>query len=102
MEHKLEYLEVKSKGSNRYCLSSQMFFAVSLYTFLIYLFIIGFTTIISAQFNVFTDPLLVPILIFWLLLLRAFEWMLKKIVHFFDIWDYASFASGGNRITEEP
>ena len=102
MEEKLEYLEDKSKACNRYCLSSQMFFVVSLYTFLIYLFIIGFTTIISSTFNIFSDPLLIPILIFWLLLLRAFEWLLKKIIHFFDIWDFASFAQGGNKINEDP
>lgn len=79
-----------------------MFFVVSLYTCLIYLFIIGFTAIISSQHNIFKDPFLVPIIIFWLLLLQLFEKMLKKIVQFFDIWDFASFAAGGNRITEEP
>ena len=88
------------KACNRYCLSSQMYFVVSLYTLLIYLFIIGFTTIIAAGFNIFTDPFLIPIIIFWVLLLTLLEKGVKKIVHFFDIWDYASFAAGGNRITE--
>ncbi len=49
-----------------------MFFVVSLYTFLIYLFMIGFTTIISAQVNIFRDPFVVLIIIFWVLMLKFF------------------------------
>lgn len=71
-EKKLEDIETKSKGCNRYCLSSQMFFVVSLYTFLIYLFMIGFTTIISARVNIFRDPFVVLIIIFWVLMLKFF------------------------------
>lgn len=49
-----------------------MFFVVSLYTFLIYLFMIGFTTIISARVNIFRDPFVVLIIIFWVLMLKFF------------------------------
>ena len=87
------------KGCNRYCLSSQMFFVVSLYSLLMYLFIIGFTTIISSGYNVFKDPYLALICVFWLLLIIALEKLLKKMVYCFDIWDYKTFSRGGNRIS---
>jgi hypothetical protein len=97
----LEGMDTKMKACNRYCLSSQMFFIVSLYTFLIYMFIIGFSTIIAAQYNILGDYFLPLITLFWVALLNLLRHLLRSIVHFFDIWDYASFASGGNRITEE-
>lgn len=98
-EEHLEGMDTKMKACNRYCLSSQMYFVVSLFTLLIYLFIIGFTTVIAAGHNIFTDPYLILIVLFWVLLLTLLEKAVKKIVHFFDIWDYATFAAGGNRIT---
>ena len=89
------------KGCNRYCLSSQMFFIVSLYSLLMYLFIIGFTTIISSGYNVLKDPFLALIAVFWLLVVQLSEKMLKKLVYCFDIWDFKRFCEGANRISEE-
>jgi len=99
-EEHLDGMDTKMKACNRYCLSSQMYFIVSLYTFLMYLFIIGFTTLIAAGYNIFVDPFLVLIIVFWVAVLTLLEKVVKKIVYWFDIWDYASFAEGGNRITE--
>ena len=84
-------LETKMKGCNRYCLSSQMFFVVSLYSLLMYLFIIGFTTIISSGYNILKDPFLALIAIFWLLVVKLLQKILQKLVYCFDIWDYKSF-----------
>lgn len=98
----MEGMETKMKGCNRYCLSSQMFFVVSLFTFLVYLFIIGFTTIIASQFNIFKDPYLIFIAVFWLGLLTLFEKGLNKLMYFFDIWDYAHYEAGGNRVADDP
>lgn len=99
-EEHTDRLDTKMRACNRYCLSSQMYFVVSLYALLIYLFIIGFTTLVAAGSNILHDPYLLLIVLFWLILLALLEKALKKIVYFFDIWDYASFATGGNRITE--
>jgi hypothetical protein len=85
-------LELKLRGVHSYSVSSQMFFHVMLYICCIYQFIIGCTTIISAQFNLFKDPYCLLILVFWIAFLRVAIWLIKKVIHLLDIWGSASLA----------
>ena len=52
-------------------------------------------------YNIFKDPFVVFVVHFWLMVIGGLEKVLKKIVYFFDIWDYKTFSEGGNRISEE-
>ena len=88
----VEGLETKLRGCYKYCLSSQMFFVVSLFCFSMYLFVIGFTTIIASHSNIFKDPFIIFIVAFWLLNLHLFKWILMKIVYFLDIWGYKTLS----------
>lgn len=69
-----------------------MYFIVALFTFSMYMFIIGFITIISSQNNLFEDPIIPLIVMFWLLMLSFLQWTLNKLIYFFDIWGCKTFA----------
>jgi len=69
-------MEIKLRGAHNYGVSSQMFFIVSLYVCCMYMFIVGVTTIVQAQFNIFKDQFSIFITIFWIIFLEIF----RKIV----------------------
>jgi hypothetical protein len=85
-------LETKLRGTYSYSISSQLFFVVGLYTLSVFLFINGCTTIVSSQYNFFKDPYVVLIFAFWMLLLKVFSWILRKVALFLNIWGYASLS----------
>jgi len=58
-----------------------------------YLFMMGFTTIVAAGFNIFKDPFSIVLTIFWIVIVELCTWVIKKIAYLFDIWGYASLSS---------
>lgn len=98
--HSNSSLDIKLRGAHRYCVSSQMFFVISLYVCAMYLFILGVTTLATAQFNVFRDPFLAIIVFFWFVVLFGLDWLVKKITHCFDIWGYASLSEASDENKE--
>jgi len=52
-ERELEQIEIPLRSSYKYSLSTQMYFIVTLFTFSIYMFMIGFMAIISSANNLF-------------------------------------------------
>ncbi len=69
-----------------------MYFVVAMFTFAMYIFIIGFISILSSRVNIFEDPFIVMIVLFWILMLSVLEWLLNKLVYFFDIWGCKKFS----------
>ena len=69
-----------------------MYFVVAMFTFAMYIFIIGFHTILSSKVNIFKDPYVVLIVFFWILVLSVLERLLHKLVYYFDIWGCQKYA----------
>lgn len=79
-----------------------MYFVVAVFTFAMYVFIIGFNTILSSDFNIFEDPFFILIIIFWILLLSLLQHLLNKLIYFFDIWGCQQFSEHPGGMSEQP
>jgi hypothetical protein len=55
-----------------------------------YLFMLGFSTIVAADYNTFKDPFSVVLIVFWVGVVELCTWIVKKIAYLLDFWGYAS------------
>jgi hypothetical protein len=85
-------------GADHYCLSSQLFFILTVYVGGMILVILGLSIVFEANYNFFDDVATVPILVFWVGFLHIFRIIVKKIAIFLNVWDYKNYE---NENTEE-
>lgn len=62
-----------------------------MYVGAIFLIIIGISTIIAAQYNIFRDIVLLLIALFWFILFQILKLLVKKVVEIFNIWNYKDY-----------
>lgn len=78
-------------GADHYCLSSQLFFILTLYVGGMEFMILGFAIIFQANYNFFEDIATVPILIFWSVFLQILTQIVMKLGAITNIWDYKKY-----------
>lgn len=78
-------------GADHYCLSSQLFFILTVYVGGMILVIIGMAIIFQTNYNFFSDVATIPIVLFWILFLFIFMFVVKKCAILLNIWDYKKY-----------
>lgn len=78
-------------GADHYCLSSQLFFILTVYIGGMILVIIGMAIIFETNYNFFSDVATIPIVLFWILFLFIFMFVVKKCAILLNIWDYKKY-----------
>lgn len=78
-------------GADHYCLSSQLFFILTVYVGGMILVILGIAIVFKAKYNFFDDIATIPIIIFWAGFLHIFIVVIKKIATLLNVWDYKNY-----------
>ena len=78
-------------GADHYCLSSQLFFILTMYVGGMEFVILGFSIIFQTNYNFFDDVATIPVLIFWITLLLIFIQIVIKLGTTINIWDYQQY-----------
>ncbi len=78
-------------GADHYCLSSQLFFILTVYVGGMEFVILGLAIIFQTNYNFFDDVATIPIIIFWIGFLLIFIQIVIKIATTINIWDYKKY-----------
>jgi hypothetical protein len=88
-----DYLNDKVKpeirGADHYCLSSQLFFILTVYVGGMIFVILGLAIIFKTNYNLFDDVATIPNALFWMIFLYLFKWLMLKTAALLNVWDYS-------------
>lgn len=78
-------------GADQYCLSSQLFFVLTIYIGAMFAVIVGIAIVYQAGYNAFEDVATIPVVLFWVGFLHLFTFIVKKIGICLNVWDYKKY-----------
>ncbi len=78
-------------GADHYCLSSQLFFILTIYVGGMELVILGLAIVFQTNYNFFNDVATIPISIFWVGFLLVFIQIVIKLATVVNMWDYKTY-----------
>lgn len=78
-------------GADQYCLSSQLFFVLTIYIGAMFAVIIGIAIVYQAGYNAFEDVATIPVVLFWVGFIHLFTFLVKKIGIWINVWDYKKY-----------
>jgi len=81
-------------GADHYCLSSQLFFVITVFIGGMFLVILGIATMFQTNYNFFSDVAAIPVALFWIGFLQIFIFFVKKLGVLLNIWDYKKYKEG--------
>ncbi len=84
-------LDPKARSMDNYCFHSQYFFILSMFGMGGVFLLMGITTYLNQNYNPFLDAYTPVIMVFWVVLCLALDWMVRRLAICCNLWDYQRY-----------
>ncbi len=94
-------LDTKLRGADHYCLSSQFFFLLTIYVGSMIIVIIGITIMINSSYNCFKDIAVLPIVLFWYIIINILTTLIKYLAIKLNVWGYQDYLNADSQVKKK-